>query len=95
MAIYLDREGVDACVSAIDTQIGALESAAQSIDKTMTSELGNYWQGNAYDKSQNTYAENYQDMLKTKIPDMVGELKNFIDSCKKAIVETDEQLAGS
>lgn len=95
MAIYLDREGVEGCVSAIATQIEALESAAGSIDKTMTSELGNYWQGNAYDKSQATYAENYQDMLKTKIPNMVGELKKFIDGCKKAIVETDEQLAGS
>ncbi len=95
MAIYLDREGVDACVSAIATQITELESAAGSIDKTMTSELGNYWQGSSYAKSQATYEEKYQDMLKTKIPNMVGELKKFIDDCKKAIVETDEQLAGS
>lgn len=95
MAIFLDREGVETCVSAISKQIEALQSAAASIDSTVTSDMGNYWSGNAYDKTMTTYAEEYQTMLTTTIPDMVQQLNDFIDGCKEAIVQVDEQLAGS
>ena len=94
MAIYLDREGVDTCVSAISKQIEALQSAASSIDSTITGEMGNYWSGSSYDKTQTTYSEEYQTMLTTTIPEMVEQLNDFINSCKEAIVQVDEQLAG-
>lgn len=94
MAIYLDREGVETCVSAISKQIEVLQQAASSIDSTMINDMGNYWSGSAYDKTQATYAEEYQKMLTTTIPDMVQQLNDFIDGCKEAIVQVDEQLAG-
>lgn len=95
MAIYLDRAGVEECISAINGAIGTLEEAAGSIDKTMTGQLGGSWQGNAYEKTMSTYTEGYQKMLTKDIPDMVAQLREFVDGATKAIVEVDQQLAGS
>ena len=95
MAIYLDRGGVEECISAITSAIGTLEEAAGSIDKTMTGQLGASWQGNAYEKTMSTYTEGYQKMLTKEIPEMVAQLREFIDGASKAIVEADNQLAGS
>jgi len=94
MAVYLDKEGMETCISAISTQIEALQAAAGSIDATITNEMGNYWSGSSYDRAQTTYMEEYQTMLKTTVPEMVEQLNSFIDGCKEAIVQTDEQLAG-
>ena len=95
MAIYLDREGVETCISTISTAIEALKEAAASIDGAFINDLGESWQGNAYDKAMNTYQEDYQTMLTTTVPDMVTQLNDFIDTCKQAIVEVDQQLSGS
>ena len=91
--IYLDREGVDTIVQKIEKAIIELENTAGEIDKHMYS-LEECWRGNAHDKVVETYEESYKDMLTTKVPETVKELNNFIDTCKKKIVEVDELLSG-
>ena len=51
MAIYVEREGIESCISKIQQAIEDLQTAASQIDSTM-GELPTYWQGAAYDKAQ-------------------------------------------
>ena len=90
--IYLDRDGVDAIVMKIEKAIDELKNTAGEIDKQIY-ELEKCWRGNAHDKTVATYEESYKDLLTKKVPETVGELNAFIDGCKKAIVEVDEQLS--
>ena len=91
--IYLDRDGVDAIVKKIENSIRELENIARQIDTQMYS-LEECWRGNAHDKTIATYEESYKEMLTTKVPETVDELKKFIDTCKQAIVDVDNQLSG-
>ncbi len=95
MAIYLDREGVESCISTISSAIETLRDAAASIDSAFMNNLGESWQGNAYEKAMSTYQEGYQNMLTKTVPEMVTQLNDFISTCEKAIVEVDNQLSGS
>lgn len=94
MAIYVEREGIEQCVSKIQAAIDELQSAATQIDGTM-GDITAYWKGNAADKAQATYAEEYKTLLTKTVPEQVDSFKRFIDECKKAIVETDAQLSGN
>lgn len=91
--IYLDRAGVDACVSKVASAIQQLQDAAKNIDATMN-ELPTYWQGASSDSAQNTYAEEYKTLLTTTVPEAVESFKEFINKCKEAIVDVDTQLSG-
>lgn len=93
MAIYVDRDGIDQCISKIQTAIENLQSAASQIDSTM-GDITAYWQGNAADKAQSTYAEEYKTLLTKTVPEQVDSFKQFIDGCKQAIIDTDAQLSG-
>lgn len=93
MAIYVEREGIEGCISKIQTAIQDLQNAASSIDKTM-GELPTYWQGAAYDKAQATYAEEYQTLLTKTVPEQVDAFNQFINNCKDTIVDIDTQLSG-
>lgn len=94
MAIYLDREGVDSTVKQIGQAIEALQDAAKRVDNEVMGNLGNSWQGDAYNKTIDTYASEYQKMLTVDVPELVSQLSQFIDNCKNAIVEVDRQLSG-
>lgn len=93
MAIYVEREGIEGCITKIQSAIEDLQSAASAIDKTM-GELPTYWQGAAYDKAQNTYAEEYQTLLTKTVPEQVDSFKQFINNCKDTIIDIDTQLSG-
>lgn len=95
MAIYLDREGVEECVRKISSAIEELKTAATDVDGVFMDEIGHCWSGNAYEKCMNTYQDEYQTMLTKSVPDMVDQLNKFVDECKNAIVEVDNQLSGS
>ena len=94
MAIYVERTGIEACISKIDAAIEELYSAAQSIDSTMN-ELPTYWQGAASDSAQATYAEEYKSLLTKTVPETVESFKKFINDCKETIIEVDTQLSGN
>lgn len=91
--IYLDRAGVDACISKVNSAIQELYNTAQSIDATMN-ELPTYWQGASSDSAQSTYAEEYKTLLTKTVPEAVENFKEFINKCKESIVEVDTQLSG-
>lgn len=93
MAIYLERSGVDACISKVSSAIEELQSAAQSIDSTM-GELPTYWQGASSDSAQATYADEYRTLLTQTVPEAVENFKQFINKCKESIIEVDTQLSG-
>lgn len=93
MAIYVEREGIESCMAKIAAAIEQLKDAAATVDKSM-GELPNFWQGEAYNKAEATYVEQYQTLLKDTVPSKVDEFKQFMDNCKKTIVEIDTQLAG-
>lgn len=93
MAIYVEREGIESCISKIQQAIEDLQTAASQIDSTM-GELPTYWQGAAYDKAQSQYAEEYQKLLTKTVPESGDSFKQFINSCKDTIVDIDNQLSG-
>lgn len=92
MAVYVNREGIEQCISKINSAIEALKEAAGEVDAAMN-ELPEYWQGNAFENAKATYEEQYQNLLKNTIPQSVDEFKTYISDCKKAIIELDEQLS--
>ena len=94
MALRIDIEGVSECIDAMNTSIEDLEQAAADIDTTVMQNLGEHWEGDSYDKCIITYEDEYQDLLTNKIPDMVGQLRQFMETCKQALQETDASLAG-
>ena len=93
MAIYVDKEGIEGCISRIQDAIEQLQTAAADIDKTM-GELPEYWQGDAYNKAKNTYSDEYQTLLTETVPNSVDNFKQFINNCKDTIVDIDSQLSG-
>ena len=94
MATRIERGGIEACVSKINGAIEELISAANTINATM-GEIGNSWEGAAYNKAMATYDSDYKDMLTNKVPEAVTSFKDYIDNCMKTIIELDEQLAGN
>ena len=93
MNIYVDREGIEACIAKISSAIEELQSAATTIDQTM-GELPEYWQGAAYEKAEATYSAEYKQLLTKTVPENVETFKVFIADCKEAIVDIDRQLSG-
>lgn len=93
MAIYVERTGIEGCIKKIQQATADLQAAARLIDKTM-GELPSYWQGQAYDKAQSTYSNEYQTLLTKTVPESVESFNQFIEGCKTTIVEIDEQLSG-
>lgn len=93
MAVYVEREGIEACITKIQQAIEQLKSAAAVIDKTM-GDLPAYWKGAAYDKTATTYANDYQKLLTQTVPDSVESFKKFINDCKDTIIAIDTQLSG-
>lgn len=93
MAIYVERDGIDSCITKIQNAIEQLQSAASEIDKTM-GDLPTYWQGAAYDKAANTYVNEYQTLLTKTVPESVDSFKQFINACKDTIIDIDNQLSG-
>lgn len=93
MAIYVEREGIEACLSKIQSAIEQLQAAASEIDKAM-GDLPTYWQGAAYEKASSTYVEEYQTLLTKTVPDSVDSFKHFINGCKDTIIDIDSQLSG-
>lgn len=93
MAIYVEREGIEACISKIQSAIDQLIEAASTVDKTM-GELPSYWQGSSYEKANATYVEQYQTLLTKTVPTEVDNFKQFINNCKTTIVDIDIQLSG-
>ena len=90
----VQRDGIESCVTTINTQIEALMTAASEINKTMNN-IGEYWEGAAYDKAIATYQESYETLLNKTIPESVTEFKDYINQCKETIIEIDNQLAGN
>ena len=93
MAILVEREGIDSCISRIESAIEAMHGAASDIEKAM-GELPTYWQGAAYDSAAATYADEYQTLLTKTVPESVEQFKGFINGCKDSIIATDSELAG-
>lgn len=93
MAVYVERDGIEACITKIQNAIEQLQTAASEIDTTM-GDLPTYWQGAAYDKAENTYVEEYQTLLTKTVPESVENFKQFINSCKDTIIDIDNQLSG-
>lgn len=93
MAIYVDREGIDQCIARIQSAIEELKTAASQVDGSMN-EITAYWKGQAADSAQNRYAEEYKTLLTKTVPDQVDTFKQFIDECKKTIIDIDNQLSG-
>lgn len=93
MAVYVERTGIESCISKINSAIEELYNAASSIDASMN-ELPTYWQGAASDSAQATYAEQYKTLLTKTVPEAVEEFKGFINQCKETIIEVDTQLSG-
>lgn len=93
MAVYLNREGVESCISTITKAIEQLQDAASTVDQTMNA-IREHWEGSAHDKAQNTYAETYKTLLTKTVPEQVESFNNFITDCKNSIIEVDNQLSG-
>ena len=86
MAIYVEREGIEACITKIQNAIEQLQAAASEIDKTM-GDLPTYWQGAAYDKAATTYIDEYQTLLTKTVPERsrmksAKTCKHHIRSCR-------------
>ncbi len=93
MAVFVDREGIESCISKINEAIKSLTEAAGSIDTTM-GDITQYWKGAAADKAQGRYADEYKTLLTKTVPENVEEFKKFIDGCKNTIIDIDNQLSG-
>lgn len=92
MATRVEAGGIEACVSTINSAIEDLKTAASAIDRAMN-EIGNSWEGDAYNNAMNTYDSDYKTLLTTTIPESVDSFKTYINNCKDKIIETDQQLA--
>lgn len=95
MALRIDFEGVESCITQMETAIEALQQTAADIDGIVETNLGEHWEGNSYQKCISTYEENYQNMLTTQVPDLVEQLKQFMQTCKDCLEEADNELAGN
>ena len=92
--LFLDKAGAENVVSSVNQQIEALKEAAEKIDGDIMQQMPGYWQGNAHDKAESTYVDQYQNFLKVQVPDMVNQLNEFMRTCVQSIADVDTQLAG-
>ncbi len=93
MAIKLVESGVQECLGQVSTGINELAEAAAAIDTAMGN-LGEYWEGAAYEKTITTYGDEYQKLLTVTVPEAVESLRAYIQKCEETILEVDAQLAG-
>ncbi len=93
MATKIERSGIEACVSKINTAIESLQEAATDINKSME-EIPNYWEGDAYNKARDTYESEYKTLLTNTVPTAVENFRDYINQCMEKIIELDQQLAG-
>ncbi len=92
--LKLDRQGAENVIRNVKQQIDEMENVARQIDNLIKVQLPNYWEGDSATAAQNTYDSDYKNFLQRKVPDMVEELKNYMETCVKKIAETDSQLSG-
>jgi len=92
--IFLDKPGVEGVIGKISSAIDGLEEQAKNINDAMT-EVEAFWKGNAHDKAQSTYDTEYRQLLTVTIPQEVENFRKFIETCKKAIEDVDNQLSGA
>ncbi len=92
--LFLDKAGADGVVAAVKGEIEELKETAKRIDNSILKDLPTYWQGEAHDKTEMTYLDSYQKFLSVQIPDMVDQLKQYMEQCVQAITDVDHQLAG-
>ena len=92
--LRIEFEGVQACISQMETAIENLTQTAGEIDTVVESNMGEYWEGESYTKCITTYEENYKQMLTSQIPELVEQLKQFMQTCKDCLEEADRQLSG-
>ena len=93
MPLYLEINGATQCVKNINVAIQELHDAASSIDAAMA-ELPTHWQGAAADKVQRDYADQYQTLIKTTVPEALKNFSEFIQKCNDTIIDIDRQLSG-
>ena len=86
-----DKEGIEQCTNQIKVAINNLIEAANAVDKTMQ-QLPTYWEGPSYEKANSTYEAEYRPFLTKTVPDSVEKFNQYIEDCKKAIIELDEQM---
>jgi len=92
--LFLDRAGAEGVVSNVKGFISELEDTAAKINDAILGDMPNYWQGIAHDKMESTYEEQYREFLMNKVPEMVEELRKYMDTCVQEIFNVDQQLAG-
>ncbi len=92
--LKLDRPGAESVIRSVNQQISEMEAVASRINELIKNQLPNYWEGDSATAAQETYDTDYRDFLMRKVPEMVGELKNYMETCVNKIAETDSQLSG-
>ncbi|MCL2224531.1 MAG: hypothetical protein FWB96_06150 [Defluviitaleaceae bacterium] len=91
--IYLDFPSASACVKRISAEIPVMRDSAAKISAAMN-DLPNHWRGEASDKAQYTYDEQYRTLLTKTVPDAVESFGQFMDHCMQQLIEIDRMLAG-
>ena len=93
MATKVERSGIEACITKVNTAIETLNQAAADVNSAMN-ELPAYWEGAAYEKARTTYEEEYQPLLTTTLPETISSFRDYIRGCMETILEIDSELAG-
>ena len=92
MATKVERAGIEACITRVNTAIETLNQAAAGVNSAMN-ELPAYWEGAAYNRARATYEEEYQPLLTTTLPEAVSSFRDYIRGCMETILEIDSELA--
>ena len=93
MATRVEKTDTEHSSGKSNSTIVERNRADDSITQDMK-ELASYQEGAAYDKARSVYAEQYQTLLTTTVPQAVEDFKAYIDQCMQKIIELDNQLAG-
>lgn len=89
MDIYLNPEGADAVVKNVSAKAEELARVAGEITQLIEGDLPQEWRGKSSNEVQNTFSEQYKDFLNNKVPEMVKELKSYMDTRVKQLIEAD------
>lgn len=93
--LYVDFEGVQTCISQVETQVENLKNAAAEISTTIETNLGEFWRGRSYEKCVSTYENEYKNLLTNQVPELVEQMEKFIQVCRDRLREADEELGNS
>lgn len=93
--LRVDYEGAkENVIDRIAEQINEMQQRAVDISSCME-QLPVYWSGDAYNRAEGIYQEEYKKYIEQELPEKLEDFKCYMHDCLNKLKEADQMLGGN